>query len=261
VLLRVFNDRIELGQAAAEQASAAIRRATAERGDARIIAATAASQLEFLQALTKAPGIDWPRVEVFHLDEYIGLPITHPGSFRKMLLEQLVQKTGIVHYHLLEGDAADPLEVVRQAGAQLASAPIDIAFLGIGENGHIAFNDPPADFQTEEPYILVNLDEACRKQQVGEAWFADISQVPQRAISMSARQILKATEILAVVPGVQKAQAVKACVEGPISPMLPASILRTHPNATVYLDQKSASLLGPALQKALNDESEVAVGA
>src|ERR1700758_2625 len=248
-----------MGQAAAEEASAAIRRAIGERGHARIIAATAASQLEFLQALTKTSGIDWPRGEVFHLDGYIGLPSAHPGSFRKMLMEQLVQKAGIVHYHLLDGDAADPLEVVREAGALLASAPIDIAFLGIGENGHIAFNDPPADFQTEEPYILVNLDEACRQQQVGEAWFADISQVPKRAISMSARQILKATEILAVVPGVQKAEAVKACVEGPIGPMLPASILRTHPNATVYLDKNSASLLGPALQKALNDESEVAV--
>jgi len=250
-----------MGQAAAEQASAAIRRAIAERGHARIIAATAASQLEFLEALTKAPGIDWPRVEVFHLDEYLGLPVTHPGSFRKMLLEQLVRKTGIVDYHLLDGDAPDPVQVVREASAQLASAPIDIAFLGIGENGHIAFNDPPADFETEEPYILVNLDEACRRQQVGEAWFANISQVPERAISMSARQILKAREILAVVPGPQKAEAVKACVEGPIGPMVPASILRTHPDVTVYLDQKSASLLSPSLQKALRAESQVAVSA
>jgi glucosamine-6-phosphate deaminase len=260
VLLKVFNDRLVLGQAAAEQASAAIRRALAERGQARIIAATAASQLEFLDALTRAPGIDWLRVEVFHLDEYIGLPVTHPGSFRKMLVEQLVRKTGIVDYHLLDGDAADPLDVVRRVGTRLAAAPIDIAFLGIGENGHIAFNDPPADFQTEEPYIIVNLDEACRQQQVGEAWFADISQVPKRAISMSARQILKATEILAVVPGIRKAQAVKACVEVTISPMLPASILRTHPNATVYLDKNSASLLSPRLQKALNDRSQVIVG-
>ena len=261
MLLKVFADRPGLGQAAAEQASAAIRRAIVERGHARIIAATAASQLEFLQALTKAPGIDWPRVEVFHLDEYLGLPVTHPGSFRKMLLEQLVQKTGIIDYHLLDGDAPDPVQVVRETSTQLASAPIDIAFLGIGENGHIAFNDPPADFETEEPYILVNLDEACRQQQVGEAWFADISQVPSRAISMSARQILKAREILAVVPGPQKAQAVKACVEGPISPMVPASILRTHPDVTVYLDHKSASLLSPPLQKVLQAESQVTVSA
>ena len=172
-----------------------------------------------------------------------------------------MRKTGIVNYHLLDGDAADPLEVVRREGERLASSPVDIAFLGIGENAHIAFNDPPADFKTEEPYIIVNLDEACRQQQVGEAWFANISQVPQRAISMSARQILKAKEILAVVPGIRKAEAVKASVENSISPMVPASILRTHPNATVYLDKDSASLLSPALQKALNDKSEVVVGA
>jgi glucosamine-6-phosphate deaminase len=260
MLLRIFKDRAALGHAAAEQAAAAIRRAIAERGQARIIAATAASQLEFLDALTKTPGIDWRTVEAFHLDEYIGLPVTHPGSFRKMLLEQLVRKTGILNYHLLDGDAADPLEVVRRVGKQLASAPVDIAFLGVGENGHIAFNDPPADFEIADPYIIVNLDEACRQQQVGEAWFADISQVPKRAISMSVRQTLKAKEILAVVPGPRKAQAVKACFEGAISPMAPASILRTHPNATVYLDKDSASLLSPALQNALDERSQVMVG-
>src|SRR5271170_6637114 len=253
--IKVFRDRVSSGQAAAEQAATAIRRAMAERGRARIIAATAASQLEFLDALTKMPGIDWSKVEAFHLDEYIGLPVTHPGSFRKMLLEQLVRKTGITKYHLLDGDAPDPSEAIRRVGDELASAPIDIAFLGIGENGHIAFNDPPADFDTEEPYIIVTLDEACRQQQVGEAWFADISQVPTCAISMSARQILKAREILAVVPGPRKAQAVKSCFESAISPMAPASILRTHPNATVYLDHASASLLSAGLQNALGDES------
>jgi glucosamine-6-phosphate deaminase len=259
MLIKVFGDRVSLGQAAAEHAAAAIRHAIAERGQARIIAATAASQLEFLDALTKAPEIDWSKVEAFHLDEYIGLPVTHPGSFRKMLLEQLVRKTGITHYHLLDGDAADPSEVVQRVGKELASMPIDIAFLGIGENGHIAFNDPPADFETEEPYIIVNLDEACRQQQVGEAWFADISQVPNRAISMSARQILKAREILAVVPGPRKAEAVKLCLETTISPMAPASILRTHASATVYLDQDSASLLSPGLQNALSEAAQVMV--
>ncbi|HME32516.1 MAG TPA: glucosamine-6-phosphate deaminase [Terriglobales bacterium] len=258
--IKVFNDKACLGKAAAEQADMAIRRAIAERGYARIIAATAASQLEFLEALTKTPGIDWQKVEAFHLDEYIGLPVTHPGSFRKMLLEQLVRKTGITKYHLLEGDAADPAQAVRAVGKDLASAPIDVAFLGIGENGHIAFNDPPADFGTEEPYIIVNLDEACRRQQVGEAWFADISQVPKQAISMSVRQILKAKEILAVVPDTRKAQAMKFCFEGSISPTAPASILRTHPNATVYLDKNSASLLGPAFQNQLKDEGQVMVG-
>ena len=259
MLLKVFKDKISLGRAAAEQAATAIRRAIADRDQARIIAATAASQLEFLNALTKAPGIDWKKVEAFHLDEYIGLPITHPGSFRKMLVEQLVNKTGISKYHLLEGDASDSSAAVREVGRQLASAPIDIAFLGIGENGHIAFNDPPADFSTEDPYLIVNLDEACRRQQVGEAWFADISQVPQRAISMSPRQILKAREILAVVPDQRKAQAVKACFEGEISPMAPASILRRHPSATVYLDNNSASLLGPALRSVLREESQAMV--
>jgi glucosamine-6-phosphate deaminase len=261
MLLRVFDDKATLGKAAAEQAAVAIRLAIAAKGQARIIAATAVSQIEFLDALTKASGIDWARVEVFHLDEYVGLPITHPGSFRKMLLEQLVQKTGITSYHLLDGDAADPSEVLRRVGKELTSAPIDIAFLGIGENGHIAFNDPPADFNTEEPYIIVDLDEACRQQQVGEAWFADLSKVPKHAISVSVRQILKAKEILAVVPDTRKAQAVKACFEGDISPMAPASILRTHPNATVYLDKHSASLLSPALQNALKDKSQALVTA
>jgi len=166
MLLKVFNDRAALGRAAAEQAAAAIRRAIAERGHARIIAATAASQLEFLDALTKTPGIDWRKVDVFHLDEYIGLPVAHPGSFRKMLLEQLVQKTGIVHYHLLDGDAADPHEVVHRVGKQLASAPVDIAFLGVGENGHIAFNDPPADFNVGAP------DSQGQRDSGGRAWSA-----------------------------------------------------------------------------------------
>jgi len=247
MLLRVFDNKVSLGNAAAEQAASAIRRAIRDNGQARIIAATAASQLEFLNALTEMTDLDWKHVEVFHLDEYIGLPITHPGSFRKMLLEQLIRKTGITKYHLLDGDAqAD--EAVRRVGAALASAPVDIAFVGIGENGHLAFNDPPADFEISEPYLIVKLDEACRQQQVGEAWFADISQVPTQAISMSIRQILKAKEILAVVPDTRKAQAVKACFEGEISPMAPASILRTHPNATIYLDKNSAALLSTALQ-------------
>ena len=260
MLLKIFRDKVSLGLAAAEQAATAIKRAIADKGYARIVAATAASQLEFLDALTKMPGIDWQKVEAFHLDEYIGLPITHPGSFRKMLMEQLVRKTGITKYHLLEGDAPDPAVAVRQASSQLASALIDIAFLGIGENGHIAFNDPPADFETEEPYIIVNLDEACRRQQVGEAWFADISQVPSRAISMSAQQILKAKELLAVVPDRRKAQAIKACFEGNITPNAPASILRRHSNAAVYLDEGSASLLSPRLREPLHRDSQVAVG-
>jgi glucosamine-6-phosphate deaminase len=259
MLLRLFQDKVSLGRSTAEQAATAIRRAIAERGRARIIAATGVSQLEFLDALTKTPGIDWARVEAFHLDEYIGLPATHPASFRKFLSERLVSKTGMINFHWIEGDAADPSAVAREVGQQLASAPIDIAFLGIGENAHIAFNDPPADFNAEDPYLIVNLDEACRRQQVGEGWFADLSQVPRQAISMSPRQILKAAELLVVVPDQRKAAAVKACLEGEISPMAPASILRRHSNAIVYLDGDSASLLSPALQSALKAESQVEI--
>jgi glucosamine-6-phosphate deaminase len=174
-------------------------------------------------------------------------------------MEQLINKTNIKKYHLLAGDGPDPSLVARNVGRDLAAAPVDIAFLGIGENGHIAFNDPPADFQTEEPYIVVTLDEACRQQQVGEAWFSDVSQVPKQALSMSVRQILKAKEILAVVPDQRKAAAIKACFDGEISPMAPASILRTHPNATEYLDTHSASLLGAVLRNALEHESQVVV--
>jgi glucosamine-6-phosphate deaminase len=250
VIVRVFEDKISLGVAAAQQAATTMRRAIIDRGRTRIIVATGTSQLEFLDALTKAENIDWQRVEMFHLDEYVGLSITHPASFRKYLLERLIQKTGITEYHLLDGNG-EPREVVRRFGKILQSAPVDIAFAGIGENGHLAFNDPPADFQTEEPYIIVNLDEACRRQQVGEGWFADISEVPLRAISMSVRQILKAKEIISVIPDARKALAVKRCIEGEISSMAPASILRTHPAPTVYLDRDSASLLSPSTLVAL----------
>lgn len=259
MLIRVFQDKRSLGSAAAEQASAAIRKAIAQHGASRIVVATAASQREFLESLTADPNIDWTRVEAFHLDEYVGLPMSHPGSFRRMMMEQLISKTNIKKYHLLEGDAPDPGLVARNVSRELTAAPVDIAFLGIGENGHIAFNDPPADFETEDPYIVVTLDEACRRQQVGEAWFSDISQVPKQALSMSVKQILKAKEILAVVPDERKAQAVKACFQGDISPMAPASILRTHPNTTVYLDTHSASLLGPALHDALEHNAQVIV--
>ena len=260
MLLKLFPDKLCLSRAAADQAATAIRRTITERGRARIIAATGASQLDFLDALTKAPNIEWPRVEAFHLDEYIGLAATHPASFRKFLMENLVRKTGILNFHWIEGDAADPALVARTVGQHLAEAPIDVAFLGIGENGHIAFNDPPANFTTEEPYILVDLDEPCRQQQVGERWFSDLSQVPRRAISMSPRQILKATELVVVVPDQRKAQAVKSCLEGEIGPMVPASILRTHTNATVYLDADSASLLSPALKSVLAKESQAVLG-
>jgi glucosamine-6-phosphate deaminase len=245
VIVKVFEDKKSLSMAAAEQASTTLRCAIRDRGRARIVVATGTSQLEFLDALTQARDIDWQRVEMFHLDEYVGLPITHPASFRKYLLEKFIRKTGITQYHLLDGEG-DPGEVIRRVGDALRSAPVDIAFAGIGENGHLAFNDPPADFETHEPYLIVQLDEACRRQQVGEGWFADISEVPRQAISMSVHQILQACEIIAVVPDARKADAVKLCVEGEISPMAPASILRSHPATTLYLDEESSSLLTPA---------------
>jgi glucosamine-6-phosphate deaminase len=241
VIVKVFEDKELLSRAAAEKAAAAIRRAIAERGSARIVAATGASQIGFLEELTEAEGIDWGRVEMFHLDEYVGLPITHPASFRKYLLERLIDKVGITQYHLLDG--TDAGEVARRVGNAIRSSPVAVALVGIGENGHLAFNDPPADFETEEPYLVVRLDEACRRQQVGEGWFGGISDVPRQAISMSVRQILKTKEIICVVPDARKAHAVKMCFEGEISPMAPASILRTHPKATVYLDKDSARLL------------------
>lgn len=240
--IKVFEEKKDLGRAAAEQAATSIRNAIRESGRARIIAATGASQFDFLEVLTEAADIDWPRVEMFHLDEYIGLPISHPASFRRYLQERLIQKTGITKYHFLDGET-DPAAAIRSANEAIAAAPIDIAFVGIGENGHLAFNDPPADFETEEPYLIVNLDEACRLQQVGEGWFANLSETPKQAISMSIRQILKAKEILAVVPDSRKAKAVKACLEGEITPEAPASILRRHENTTVYLDKNSATLL------------------
>ena len=259
MLLKVFPTRVHSARLQLNKQRPRSEARLPSQGHARIVAATAASQIEFLDALTQAPRIDWSKVEAFHLDEYIGLPVTHPGSFRKMLLEQLIQKTGISRYHLLDGDALDPAAIARRVSKELASSPVDIEFLGIGENGHLAFNDPPANFEVEDPYIVVELDEACRRQQVGEAWFADISQVPRRALSMSVRQVLKAKEILAVVPDQRKAQAIHACFAGEISSMAPASILRTHPNATVYLDKNSASMLPGNLREVGEHELSSAV--
>jgi glucosamine-6-phosphate deaminase len=250
MILRICENKKSLGQAAADHAAEVLRSAVRDRGLARIVVATGASQLDFLNALTKAADIDWQRVEMFHLDEYIGLPLAHPASFRKYLVENLIRKTGLKRYHLLDAES-DPQKVISLVGEALKSAPIDVAFAGIGENGHLAFNDPPADFDTTDPYLIVDLDEACRRQQVGEGWFADIAEVPRQAISMSVRQILEAREIICVVPDARKANAVQGCIEGAISPTAPASILRTHPTATLYLDTDSASLLSPKTLAAL----------
>lgn len=242
MIIRIFDDDNSLATAAAAQAARAMRSAIDLRRHVRLVAATGASQFAFLEALTSTPGIDWKRMEMFHLDEYIGLPTNHPASFCKYLQERLIDKTGITNCHLLKGDA-NPDEVIRVASQAILQSPIDVAFVGIGENGHLAFNDPPANFETEAPYIIVQLDEACRRQQVAEGWFENISAVPERAISMSIRQILKSKEIICVVPDARKAAAVQACLECEVGPMAPASILRSHANTTIYLDHSSAGLL------------------
>ena len=242
MIVKLFDDKRTLGHAAAEEGATAIRKAIAQRGRARVIHSTGASQFELLEALTAAPGIEWDKVEMFHLDEYVGLPATHPACFRRYLMERLIGKTGIRHHHLIDGEG-DPAEVMARVGEALCAAPIDIAFVGIGENGHLAFNDPPADFETEEPFIVVGMDMACRLQQVHEGWFATLDEVPTTAITMTVRQILKARKILCIVPDGRKAAAVQLCVNGEITPMAPASILRTHPDATLYLDRDSAALL------------------
>jgi glucosamine-6-phosphate deaminase len=231
-----------MSAAAAEHAAASLRRVINKSGKARVVAATGASQLEFLHALTALTGIDWPRVELFHLDEYVGIPEDHPASFRRYLRENLIDKTGIRKFHSLDG-TRPVQDVIREVGRELTSAPIDIMFAGIGENGHLAFNDPPADFETTEPYILVSLDEMCRQQQVGEGWFRRLEDVPTTAISMSIREMMKAHEMLVIVPDARKASAVKASVQGDVTALVPASIIRTHPNVTLYLDEPAASRL------------------
>ena len=243
--IKTYTDRKTMSRAAARHAARLMTEAIAARGEARIIAATGASQFDFLEALTASPDIDWQAVEMFHLDEYVGLPIDHPASFRRYLLERLIDKTSIPRFHFLDAER-DAAGAAANVGRALSSAPIDVAFVGIGENGHLAFNDPPADFETDEPYIIVTLDAACRRQQAGEGWFASVDDVPPQAVSMSIRQILKSKDIVCVVPDARKADAVKATLEGPISPEVPASILRRHPSATLYLDREAASGLAPA---------------
>jgi glucosamine-6-phosphate deaminase len=229
-----------LGRRAAELGGDAIRAATSEQGAARIVVATGASQFEVFRSLLAREDIDWPRVSGFHLDEYIGLPPTHAASFRKYLKERFVDHVPLRDFHFVQGDAADPHEECRRIGALISEHAVDVLFCGIGENGHLAFNDPPADFETDLPYIVVQLDEACRRQQLGEGWFAALDDIPKRAISMSIRQIMKAKRIICSVPDERKAAAVRATVEGPITPHIPASILRQHAQVHLLLDESSA---------------------
>jgi len=234
----------ESGAAAAALGAKLIREAIRTKGKAHIIVATGASQFEMIEQLVKEPRIDWTRVTAFHLDEYVGMPITHPASFRKYLWERFVSQLPLplAGFHYLNGEG-DPQKECLRVGAIIAKHPIDVCFAGIGENGHLAFNDPPADFKTAAPYLVVNLDEACRKQQMGEGWFKTLRQVPQQAISMSIRQIMKSKAIICTVPDKRKAQAVKDCLSGKVTPLHPSSILQRHKATWCFLDAGSASLL------------------
>jgi glucosamine-6-phosphate deaminase len=240
--INIFTTKAELGQAAARDAAAIINQAIAKRNSAYVIAATGASQFEFLDALMLEP-IDWSKVTFFHLDEYVALPESHPASFRRYLRERIVNRVHPRAFHFINGEADDVHDECRRVGQLITQQAVDVAFVGIGENGHLAFNDPPADFDTDEPYIVVTLDDACRQQQVGEGWFKSIDEVPAQAISMSIKQLLSSLEILCIVPDRRKAEAVKATVELEVSPMHPASILQTHERARLYLDRDSAALL------------------
>ena len=240
--VKVFETKAALGHAAANDAAKIIQEAIAERDVAHLIAATGASQFEFLDALV-VQDIDWSKVVFFHLDEYLGLPEAHRASFRRYLKERIVDRVNPRAFHFINGEAANVDEECRRLGRLITQQSIDAAFVGIGENGHLAFNDPPADFAIDDPYIVVDLNEDCRKQQVGEGWFATLNDVPRRAISMSIKQILKARNILCIVPDQRKAEAVRNCFELDVSPLHPASILQTHESVTLYLDCESSSLV------------------
>ena len=237
----ISNSKSELGKKAAITGAGLIGKAIRTNGAANIIVATGASQFEMLNELIKQE-VDWSKVTGFHLDEYIGISEKHPASFRKYLKERFVDKISLRNFHYVDGET-NPHNECRRLGVIISKHPIDVAFVGIGENGHLAFNDPPADFETEEPYLVVNLDEKCRRQQLGEGWFNSFGDVPERAISMSVKQIMKSKTIICSVPDIRKADAVKGTLEGEVSPMVPASILRQHKTTWLFLDRESSSLL------------------
>ena len=237
----ISSSKPESGKIAAQRGAEFIRKAINEKGAANIILATGASQFEMLGELVKQE-VNWSLVTGFHLDEYIGIPDTHPASFRKYLRERFVNLVPLKKFHFVNG-STDPEEECIRLGELISKHPIDVAFIGIGENGHLAFNDPPADFETENPYLVVTLDENCRRQQLGEGWFPTLEDVPGKAISMSIRQIMKSEFIICTVPDKRKAMAVHHALTGEVSPMLPASILRNHPQTFLFLDNDSAGKL------------------
>ena len=241
----IGKDKTDMAAKAADFAAERIRKAIADRGEARVIVATGASQFEFLEALVKEPGIDWTKVTGFHLDEYVGLPVSHKASFRNYMRERFVSKTPqpMKAFNEVNGEAEDPKAEIARLQKLLREAPIDVACVGIGENGHLAFNDPPADFNTEDSYIVVNLDEKCRNQQVGEGWFATIDDVPKQAFSMTIKQIMWSRAICCTCPDARKADAVRGAVEGPVTNMPPSSVMQLHPDCALFLDPASASKL------------------
>lgn len=243
--IRISSTRLENGYAAAEKATEILQSILTSKKKARFVAATGASQFEFLDFLCKTEGIDWAHTEMFHLDEYIGLPANHPASFRRYLEERLINRAHPGRVHLIEGDAVTPEAERRRISKLISKEPVDVAFVGIGENGHLAFNNPPANFETEEPYIIVNLDEKCRNQQIGEGWFHSLDEVPKSAISMSIKQIMKSENIICTCPDKRKAEAVRDCLSmnAPVTPMHPSSILKQHQRCYIFLDEQSASLL------------------
>jgi glucosamine-6-phosphate deaminase len=239
--ITISSSKTEMGRLAAQKGASCIHLAISQKGFANIIVATGASQFEMLGELIKQD-IDWSVVTVFHLDEYIGLPETHPASFRKYLKERFASLVPLKEFNYVNGET-DPFGECVRLGKKIQDFPIDVAFIGIGENGHIAFNDPPADFETEQSYIVVALDEACRRQQMGEGWFPTLADVPEKAISMSVKQIMKSKAIICTVPDERKADAVFHTVNDPVSPECPATILRTHPETFLFLDSMAASRL------------------
>lgn len=240
----VAPDRVELGRYVADQAAIVIRQALEEHDTCNIVVATGSSQFEVLDCLVQQAGIDWERVCGFHLDEYLGLARSHSASFCGYLHSRFVDRVAIRSFHYLDG-TLPPAELKAAADQAISGQRIDLMLCGIGENGHLAFNDPPADFETQDSYLIVDLDEACRKQQVGEGWFDSLDQVPTQAISMSIPQMLKAKTILCAVPDRRKAAAVRDTVEGKISPQVPASALQRHAATTLVLDVSSSCLLAP----------------
>lgn len=233
----------EMAEAAAARAASILNQAIASKGQAVFVAATGASQFEFLEALITAHEVDWSKTAMFHLDEYIGLAADHPASFRRYLKERLIERVHPKSVFLIEGDAPDPDAECQRMNQIISKYEIDIAFVGIGENGHLAFNDPPADFEISDPYIIVKLDEMCRSQQLGEGWFSSLDQVPETAISMSIKQIMRSQKIVCVVPDRRKQLGVHKTLVGEISPLNPASILREHKETYLYLDHEAAGLV------------------